>query len=954
VAPDPTFVRLIDGNYTPLVKSAPAYVFSSNSYLNPPLHFFISVSLSFPNRKPIHTFALVDCGATTSCVSDRFVTRHSLPRRVKETPIPIMAVDDRPIASGLITHDVITHISVADHKEVRPLAVVSVAYPIILGLDWLRQHNPDIDLEASTLSLDCCGLTRQNPVTVTAKGFGPKLSLPSSKLNSSSTVGIGFGHSDAISHSARMLSPVTVPSVASLTPEPAPAAGPDPTHSKPSLLASFMSWGGYGRPNPLTSPSTTHASSNIRFVSAKKFAKAARSSPDDVCLLRYHSPSSPIYIRSTTSSSIDSVDDEIPALPHVDDVPPKYMDYMSTVFSPAEFEKLPPHRPYDVDIELEEGKTPPFGPLYRLTPPEREALTEYVNKNLKRGHVRSSTSSAGAPVLFIRKKTGELRLCVDYRGLNAITKKNRYPVPLVHDILDRVQGCKIFSVIDLKSAYSHLRIKEGDEWKTAFRTPLGLFEHLVVPYGLTNAPAAFQTFIQDTLRDLLDIICVVYLDDILIFSRTQEDHDKHVKLVLDRLRDANLCANPAKCEWDKSEFEYLGYVIGTDGIKMNPKKLDTIVSWPEPSSVKEVQSFLGLANFYRRFINGYSRIARPLTDLTRKDVRFGFSDAARTAFNSLKREFTSFPTLRHFDPLKPCTVSTDASDFAISGVFQQPDDDGTLHPVAFYPRKMSPAEINYEIHDKELLDVIDTFRDMRAWLLGSPHPISVISDHRNLTYFMSSQVLNRRQARWAMFLSDFDFRLVWAPGKENVADAPSRRTDFSPKKGDDTLLNQNRIMLTPKHTDSLTPHKNTQHPSNIINAMTTLSIDTSTLFDRFKNALQKDSEWREALIRGNSDFTSEGGLVFHKGKLFVPLPLRADILHSRHDAVIAGHPGRNRTFGLVARDYSWPGMQTFVRRYVEACDTCARIKTLVISLTACSNLSTSPPVHGKQYPWTSL
>jgi hypothetical protein len=151
---------------------------------------------------------------------------------------------------------------------------------------------------------------------------------------------------------------------------------------------------------------------------------------------------------------------------------------------------------------------------------------------------------------------------VDYRGLNAITKKNRYPVPLVHDLLDRVQGCKVFSVIDLKSAYSHLRIKEGDEWKTVFRTPLSLFEHLVVPYGLTNAPAAFQAFIQDTLRDLLNIICVVYLDDILIFSRTQDDHDRHVRLVLDRLRDAHLCANPAKCEWDKSEVEYLGYNIG--------------------------------------------------------------------------------------------------------------------------------------------------------------------------------------------------------------------------------------------------------------------------------------------------------------------------------------------------------------------------------------------------------
>jgi transposase InsO family protein len=193
---------------------------------------------------------------------------------------------------------------------------------------------------------------------------------------------------------------------------------------------------------------------------------------------------------------------------------------------------------------------------------------------------------------------------------------------------------------------------------------------------------------------------------------------------------------------------------------------------------------------------------------------------------------------------------------------------------------------------------------------------------------MSSQILNRLQARWAMFLSDFDFQLIWAPGKANVADAPSWRVNYLPKKGDETLLGQNRIVLTSEHTGSLTLPENTQFsPSAITNAMTTLSIDNSALFERFKTAFREDMEWHEALIHGNSDFTSENGIVFHKGKLFVPLPLRTDVLSSHHDAVIAGHPGRNRTFGLVARDYSWPGMQTYVQHYVEACDTCARIKT---------------------------
>lgn len=439
-------------------------------------------------------------------------------------------------------------------------------------------------------------------------------------------------------------------------------------------------------------------------------------------------------------------------------------------------------------------------------------------------------------------------MCVDFRGLNAITKKNRYPVPLIQDLLDRVQGCKIFTVIDLVSAYSHVRIKEGDEWKTAFRTHLGLFEHLVVPYGLTNAPAAFQAFIQDVLRDILDICCVVYLDDILIFSRTQEEHDRHVRLVLDHLRAAGLCANPAKCEWDRSEVEYLGFIISADGIKMNPKKLTTIVDWPEPSSVKDIQSFLGFTNFYRRFIDHYSEITVPLTRLTRKDVPFVFDKPARDTFETLKRCFTAFPVLRHFNPHAPCTLSTDASDFALSGVLQQPDDDDLLHPIAFYSRKFSPAEINYEVHDKELLGIVECFREQRAWLLGSPHPISVITDHKNLEYFMSSQILNRRQARWAMFLSDFDFRLTWAPGKSNVADAPSRRPDFVPKKGDTTLTGQRQTILTPTHTQLLFHHDSDSTPTSAstasipltssatpsINALTTLSIDSSTLLERFK------------------------------------------------------------------------------------------------------------------------
>ncbi|PIL25459.1 hypothetical protein GSI_13349 [Ganoderma sinense ZZ0214-1] len=379
-------------------------------------------------------------------------------------------------------------------------------------------------------------------------------------------------------------------------------------------------------------------------------------------------------------------------------VPDKYAHF-ARVFSSVEVEQLPPHRPgFDTAIELEDSKTPPYGPLYHLSEDERAHVLDYVETNLKKGFIRRSTSSAAAPILFVRKKTGDLRLCVDYRGLNAITRKNRYPLPLIGDLLDRIQGCRVFTTLDLKNAFNLIRIREGDEWKTAFRTHLGLFEYLVMPFGLTNAPGTFQAYIQDALRDLLDVVCVVYIDDILIFSRNQEEHDRHVAMVLERLEKAGLFANAKKCSFDQLEVEYIGYRLNADGIRMDPKKLSTIADWPVPTSVKEVQSFLGFANFYRHFIDNYAKMALPLHALTKKasrDAPFIWSSEANNAFEALRGAVLSEPVLFHFNPTRPSTLSTDASDFAIAGVLHQPDDAGHLHPVAYYSRKLSPAEINY-------------------------------------------------------------------------------------------------------------------------------------------------------------------------------------------------------------------------------------------------------------------
>ncbi|OJT10654.1 Transposon Tf2-12 polyprotein [Trametes pubescens] len=668
-----------------------------------------------------------------------------------------------------------------------------------------------------------------------------------------------------------------------------------------------------------------------------RFRKLARNS--ETAALRYHPAGSRGYVLASTQldtppspPSSDSPPPEPPLNDHAKHVPDKYHPY-ADVFSPIDVEKLPPHRPgFDAAIEVEDGASPPFGPLYHLSKTERALVLDYVESNLRKGFIRRSSSSAGAPILFARKKTGELRLCVDYRGLNAITKKNRYPLPLINDLLDRVQGCTVFTTLDLKNAFNLIRIREGDEWKTAFRTHLGLFEYLVMPFGLTNAPGTFQAYIQDALRDLLDVICVVYIDDILIFSRTQAEHNQHVTMVLDRLRKAGLFANAKKCAFDQPEVEYVGYIINQDGIRMDPKKLNTVIDWPMPGSVKEVQSFLGFTNFYRRFIQNYARIALPLNRLTTKAAKgapFEWTPEANAAFEALRDAVLSAPVLRHFDPSCPSTLSTDASDFAIAGVLHQPDDQGLLHPVAFFSRKLTPAEINYEVYDKELLAIVESFRTFRAWLIGTVVPVAVVSDHKNLEYFMSSRVLNRRQARWSMFLSEFNFRLDYAPGIKNPADAPSRRADFAPREGDAVLSENHKALLSPVHTERIfdPARRDTSSAASVhLAALTTISLDRADFQERLKAALRSDPEWREAVRRGDPDFVVKGSLVYHRNLLFIPRPLRSEILFSRHDSVSAGHPGRERTRELVARDFSWPGVSTYVRQYVESCDTCGRVK----------------------------
>ena len=609
-------------------------------------------------------------------------------------------------------------------------------------------------------------------------------------------------------------------------------------------------------------------------------------------------------------------------------IPSEYADF-ADVFSEESASVLPPHRSYDHRIPLEPGSTPPFGPLYSLSEVELKALDKYIRENLSKGYIQASTSPAGAPILFVKKRDGSLRLCVDYRGLNRITIKNRYPLPLIGESLDRLRAARVFSKIDLRAGYNLVRIAEGDEWKTAFRTRYGHYEYKVMPFGLTNAPATFQNLMNDVLRDFLDDFAIVYLDDILIFSATLDEHKRHVRSVLERLRAYGLFAKPEKCFFHQDEVEYLGFLVSYQGVKMDPKKVSAILDWPEPASVHDVQVFLGFANFYRRFIQGYSKIATPITQLLRKNnTSFEFNEPARQTFHQLKTAFTSAPILAHFNPERPSTIETDASDFAIAAVLSQPGEDGVLHPVAFYSRKLTDPELNYEIYDKEMLAIVVAMKEWRAYLEGATHPFTIYTDHKNLEYFTTTKVLNRRQSRWAELIANYDFKIVYRPGKSmGKPDAMSRRHDFSEgSKASEappcTLLKPDQLQLSAVRSSAASAE------SPLLRDIRAAQPRDPVLQPLLPFLHNLDIPRNDTIRRQLIGFSLCDDLVLFNGLVYVPddETIQLAILRQCHDSPSAGHFGRAKTFEIVTRDFFWPRLRRFVKRYISTCDACARAK----------------------------
>ncbi|KAJ1593520.1 hypothetical protein NDA15_004450 [Ustilago hordei] len=610
------------------------------------------------------------------------------------------------------------------------------------------------------------------------------------------------------------------------------------------------------------------------FVSAERILRAAlEDGPIGFMLLEEPPSSLPAFgFVPTGADKGVEMEVEVDKVVTAADIPKPYQ-HLRDVFDEVEADKLPHHTEHDLHLELIEGGKPPQGPLYLKGPKEMSELRRYLDENLEKGFIRPSKSPARSPVLFVPKKDGGLRLCVDYRGLNEITVKNRAPLPLIEEQLFLLRKARIYTKLDLRAAYNLIRIAKGDEWKTAFGTQLGLYEYLVMPFGLANAPAHFQSFINDIFRDIIGIYVVVYLDDFLIFSDTEEAHVKHVTEVLTRLRSNRLFAKLSKCEFHTKTVEFLGYIIKPTGIEMDPEKVRTVKEWPMPESIHDIQRFLGFANFYQRFIAHFAHIAKPLTALVKPIERFKkfeLPEEAQQAFHKLIQAFTSAGVLQHFDYHLPTRLETDASDFAIAGVLKQ-EHEGRWHPVAFYSRKMSSAEKNYEIHDKELL-------------------------------------------------------AVYRPGdKGGEPDALTRRTDMQPA-GEEQDHNV-RQLLPPRVFK-----ETADHDSLLVAPMISMeSIASKGLKDLVKIFQPLDQELQEIHRKKpfelKDDLWYSGGSAKEvDGQSLSVEHLRFMVMTQCHDGITAGHVGRDATIKAAQRHYWWPNMTAWIADYVASCPVCARYK----------------------------
>ncbi|GJT28496.1 putative reverse transcriptase domain-containing protein [Tanacetum coccineum] len=589
---------------------------------------------------------------------------------------------------------------------------------------------------------------------------------------------------------------------------------------------------------------------------------------------KYMQKGFPIFLAHVTAKEVEDKSEKkrLEDVPIVQDFPEVF---------PEDLSGLPPTRQVEFQIDLVPGAAPVARAPYRLAPSEMKELSEQLKELSDKGFIRPSSSPWGAPVLFVKKKDGSFRMCIDYRELNKLTVKNRYPLPRIDDLFDQLQGSSVYSKIDLRSGYHQLRVREEDIPKTAFRTRYGHYEFQVMPFGLTNAPAVFMDLMNRVCKPYLDKFVIVFIDDILIYSKNEQEHKEHLKQILELLK--------------KEEFE---------GIHVDPAKIESIKDWTSPKSPTEIRQFLGLAGYYRRFIEGFSKIAKPMTKLTQKKVKFEWGDKQEAAFQLLKQKLCSAPILALPEGSEDFIAYCDASKKGLGAVLMQRE-----KVISYASRQLKIHEKNYTTHDLELGAVVFALKIWRHYLYGTK--CTVFTDHKSLQHILDQKELNMRQRRWLELLSDYDCDIRYHPGKANVvADALSRKEREPP-------LRVRALVMT----------ISLDLPKQILNAQTEARKPENIKSEDVGGMLVENAKFPEAIREQKLEPRADGTLCLN-GRSWLPCygDLRTVIMHESHKSKYSIHPGSDKMYQDMKKLYWWPNMKADIATYVNKCLTCAKVK----------------------------
>jgi hypothetical protein len=603
------------------------------------------------------------------------------------------------------------------------------------------------------------------------------------------------------------------------------------------------------------------------------------------------------------------------------DFGPEFTEQIKTILAKFDLTEtlteLPPSRGnYDHRIPFKPNATPPSGRIYKMSPAELDELNKQLKTYLEKHWIRGSDSQFAAPILFAKKADGSLRMCVDYRGLNKITRRSAYPLPLIDNMLDVLAGAKCFSKLDLAQGYHQIRMYEPDIHKTAFNCQFGQFEFCVMPFGLSGAPGTFQRIMNNIFKEYINKFVMVYMDDILIYSPSLELHLNHLNQVLTTLKQNKFYLRIDKCAFGLKEIEYLGHIVNQNGIKPTQKKIKAVMDWPIPTNITELRQFLGFTNYYRKHIKHYSEYCKPFYDLLKNNSTEKWSDLHKRNFKHLKQSLCKAPLLMLPKTGNTATfvVATDASKYAAGAVLLQEDNNQQLRPIAYFAKTFNDAQQRYPTYDQELLALICALQEWRHYLEGCAH-FTVLTDHITLKHLPQQGNISRRHAAWIQILSPFlnnTMTILYKKGDQNQADALSRRPDLQAKleRFWDTEF-ENEL---DKFTD-------------FIGSQTTITFDEN-LLNQIRQSYSIDPKYSGNTLPPGVHKDNQNNLYKMADKICIPnnIEIKNKIISECHNNKTTGHFDANRTENLIKRNFWWLKMSHNIRKYVKNCEVCQLIK----------------------------